>query len=63
MPRKTRKQLVGTAENVERAERERRYAALEAELCCLLSIPHQSSLDCHAFVTETSEYLLSRERD
>lgn len=32
MPRKTRKQLVGKAEDVERAERERSLARLEKEL-------------------------------
>lgn len=32
MPRKTRKQLVGRTEDVERAERERRLARLEQAL-------------------------------
>jgi hypothetical protein len=32
VPRKTRKQLVGKAEDVERAEREHRLAKLEKEL-------------------------------
>ena len=32
MPRKTRKQLVGKAEDVDRAESERRLAKLEKEL-------------------------------
>jgi hypothetical protein len=54
MPRRTRRQMVGNQEDMERVVRERQYAALVIELHRLLSIPHHRMLDCHAIVTETS---------